>query len=321
MKTILMPDIHVGLSKNLCEYFRRLGCQIIIPSKYKITHYPPPPVQQWLFRNDWGQAEATSTFGANVTVMNKEEILDSKIDLVLLTNYECQFELMKEIVPNISGCKVAVYSGNRYWDGAYDLANTYKNYLWADFLGGQLAAKYQVPNAKFIIPFIYPEKSKVFAPSLTNIIGCYINNYQKNFPSAYQFYKKLVEISPGMEHILMENKPVSEVYDAMGKSAITLHCKNEEGCGIASLESLAFGRPLILHRQLAREKSLLRWSIPYLSAFFIENGRDFAELTQAITQNPEILTAFQRSAYDTVRRVMVEEEQLETLKKFLENLV
>lgn len=317
---ILLPDIHKTLTRNLCVYLDRLGHKIIIPSNYNITHYPKPPVQQWLFNNSWTQTLAEKELGINVMVQDKDGILDSKPDVLLITNFESQFEILNELAPNLPNAKVAFYSGNDYWNGWFDHSK-YQNYLFADWTGSQISDLYKMKNGKFIIPFIYPAGSCSFKRSFSNTIGCYINDYQKNFPRSFNFYKNLQEIQTMFKYELMENKPINEVYETMMNSSLTIHIKEKEGCGLATLESLAFGRPLILHRQLAQDKSLIKWSHQFLSAFFIENGRDYFELLTAFSENPNLLLLSQESAYNTVRKIVNEDEQLNTIKDFLNNLV
>jgi len=317
---ILLPDIHKTLTRNLCVFLDRLGHEAVIPSNYNITHYPKPPVQQWLFNNSWTDKTAKKEFGPNVKVLNKEEILDYKPDVLLITNYESQFEILSELAPNLPNAKVAFYSGNAYWDGFFDHYK-YQNLIYADTTSAEIAAKYKLGNAIPIIPFIYPEQSKTFIPNSDKLIGCYINDYQKNFPRSFNFYEKLKTVSPEFTYKLMENQPIQDVYKTMSDSSLTIHIKDLEGCGLASLESLAFGRPLILHRQLSQGKSLLRWSHQYLSAFFIENGRDYSELLTAFNRSLDFLFLSQELAYDTVRKIVVEEEQVNNLKEFLENLI
>ncbi len=322
---IFLPDIHKSLTKNLCIYLKRLGHSVVLPSKeYLITEYPNPPVQQWCWNTTWTTETAQKEFGSNVICLSKSEVLDAKPDVLLITNYESQFEVLKQLLPNLPKSKVAFYSGNDYWEGWFDHSK-YQNYLAADETGHCIAQKYKTANYQNIIPFVYPERSDSFEYKkycLNNaipLIGCYINDYQKNFPDAFAFYQKLKEIAPKTQYSLLENQPITKVHETMECSCATIHIKNLEGLGLATLESLAFGRPLILHRQLSLGKSLMKWSKQFQTCFFIENGRDYIEVIDAF-KNRDFLYAAQNSAYSTVREIVCEEEQSFLLHKFLENL-
>ena len=76
-------------------------------------------------------------------VVNKEQILDSPPDVIFVTSFENQFEILEELWPTLSqkGVKLVFYSGNDYWPDAYPWYML-SNYLCADQLALNLCQQH-----------------------------------------------------------------------------------------------------------------------------------------------------------------------------------
>ena len=92
---ILWPDTHATLTKSMGIALDQLGYKLQVPSsEYQITHKPPPNVSQFVWNTSWTQEKVNSDFKTkNVTVVNKEQILDSPPDVIFVTSFENQFEM------------------------------------------------------------------------------------------------------------------------------------------------------------------------------------------------------------------------------------
>ena len=100
---ILWPDIHFNLTKNIAKAFYYLGHNLILPSKdYPPTHFPPNQFKQSVWNTSWTQEKADLEFQyKNVKVLNKNQILDLKPEIIFITSFETQFEILNEIWPHL----------------------------------------------------------------------------------------------------------------------------------------------------------------------------------------------------------------------------
>lgn len=305
--------------------FNALGHTMILPSEdYQVTHWPQPPVKSFVWNQSWTQEKAEKEFRTkNVCALNKEEILDIKPEIIFITAYENQFEILNEIWPHLKGkSKLVFYSGNDYWDGAYPWYQV-KNYLCADNLAKNLCQKYGV-NHLYYRPWVDYDYFTYSGVSNVNAVGTYICNYQGNFPKEFEFYKQLTEklaAKSGTNFILHEKSSREEVKTGLDNSLASLHIKGLEGYGYAIIESMACGRPVFLHRQLAQNKSYLNWSLENETCFYFESLEEISAKLAALLACPEYRNFIQWSTANRIRQLIDNKEQTDKLAKFLNNLV
>ena len=140
---IFFPDIHITLTKNLSKSLQNLSHEIVIPSSsYRITKLPP---QNWAW-NTSHTKESITKYGlaSNSIFVNNEELFDLKPDVIFVSAFENQFEVLNVIWPEAKkwGAKLAFYSGNDYWDTAYPW-EIIQNYMPADQLAANLCKKHK----------------------------------------------------------------------------------------------------------------------------------------------------------------------------------
>ena len=237
---ILWPDIHKNLTKNIAKAFSLLGHNLILPSnEYIPTNLPPKQFNQWVWNNTWTQEKADLEFTTkNVKVLNKQQILDLKPEIIFITSFESQFEILNEIWPHLKdSSKLACYSGNDYWDGAYPFY-IIKNYLCADYLGFCLANKYKV-NHLYYKPWVDYDRCTFDGPTDGNIIGIYISEYEKNFKQEYNISRELQKITPYIDYHYHTDSSQEQLTATLKSSIATQHIKHLEGYGIAVIESMA----------------------------------------------------------------------------------
>ena len=140
---IFFPDIHITLTKNLSLSFQELGHQIVIPSReYEVKHFPP---QNWVWNNSHDKKSIHKYgFAANSLFVSNEELLELKPEVIFVSAFENQFEVINSIWSEAQkwGAKLVFYSGNDYWERAYPW-DIIKNYMPADQLGASLCEKYK----------------------------------------------------------------------------------------------------------------------------------------------------------------------------------
>lgn len=317
---IVLVDIHRVLTSHICRIMAILGHEILIPDKtYKINNYPKPPIQNWCWNESY-DSESVKIFGPNVRAASKQEILDSSVDAICIPNVESQWEL-RDLATKIPGIKTFYYTGNDYFKGHLPYSDGMKNIIFADQSAKKFSEEAGVPNRAEWVPFIHYEES--FTPGLPNPVQIisYINDYQKNFERCWLFVNKIKEVNPEIIIENIENQPLESVKNRMLGATFGLSVKNLDGLGFSVLENMSLGRPMLLHKDCSMGKSLMRWSLPNQTCLFFNDGKDFRDIVEAAVACPEWVEGFQRSCYRRIRELVDTEKEIETLRKFLENLI
>lgn len=319
---IFWPDIHKNLTKGISEALNILGHTLILPSsEYKITHRPPNQFSQFVWNEEWSQEKANSFFNKkNIKVLNKEQILDLKPEIIFISNFESQFEILNEIWPHLKDkSTLAFYSGNDYWDGAYPFYVS-QNYLCADYTGYLLSNKYKL-NYLYYKPWIDYDRCKFEGPTDGNIVGIYISEYEKNFNKEYLYSKELKKLTPYIEYHYHTNSTQEELTKTLKSSIATQHIKSLEGYGMAVIESMACGKPVFLHRNLAQNKSLMQWSIENITALFFETPEEYSAKLKALTDSKDYRHFIQTTTGKVIRQIINNDKETEKLGHFLNNLL
>lgn len=319
---ILWPDIHKNLTKNIAKAFSLLGHNLILPRyDYIPTNLPPKQFNQWVWNNTWTQEKADLEFTTkNVKVLNKQQILDLKPEIIFITSFETQFEILNEIWPHLKEkSKLACYSGNDYWDGAYPFY-IIKNYLCADYVGYALANKYKV-NHLYYKPWVDYDRCTFDGPTDGNIVGIYISEYEKNFNQEYNMSKSLQQMTPYIDYHYHTESSQEQLTKSLKSSIATQHIKHLEGYGIAVIESMACGRPVFMHRQMAQNKSLINWSIENVTALFFESQHEYIAKLKALYDSKEYRHFLQYTTASAIRQIIDNQKETQKLGHFLNNLV
>lgn len=319
---IFWPDIHKNLTRGIAEAFHLLNHTLILPSKqYKISHRAPNQFSQFVWNEEWTQEKANLFFKhQNVKVLNKEEILDLKPEILFISNFESQFEILNELWPHLKNeSKLVFYSGNDYWDGAYPFYIS-QNYLCADYTGYLLSNKHKL-NYLYYKPWVDYDRCKFEGVTDSNIIGIYIAEYEKNFNKEYLYSKELEKLTPYIKYHYHTNSTQQEVTQTLKSSIATQHIKGLEGYGIAIIESMACGKPVFLHRQLSQNKSLMQWSIENTTALFFDSSEEYAAKLKALVDSKDYRHFLHYQTANTIRQIIDNQKETEKLRNFLNNLI
>ena len=320
---ILWPDTHATLTKSMGIALDQLGYKLQVPSsEYQITHKPPPNVSQFVWNTSWTQEKVNSDFKTkNVTVVNKEQILDSPPDVIFVTSFENQFEILEELWPTLSqkGVKLVFYSGNDYWPDAYPWYML-SNYLCADQLALNLCQQHN-KHFLYYCPWIDYEMFSYEGPSDGNKFGSYIADYEKCFSEEYGYVKMLQEKFDFMDLEIHSQSTKEETSRCMKESIATLHVKHLEGYGFAIIESMARGRPVFLHKKFAQGKSYLNWAIENATSLYFGDNKELKSKMKSIIECQEYRYWLQEHCSKAIRSLINNTEQTNNLKTFLNNLI
>ena len=316
---IFFPDIHITLTKNLSKSLQNLSHEIVIPSSsYRITKLPP---QNWAW-NTSHTKESITKYGlaSNSIFVNNEELFDLKPDVIFVSAFENQFEVLNVIWPEAKkwGAKLAFYSGNDYWDTAYPW-EIIQNYMPADQLAANLCKKHKKHYFHYR-PWIDYEMFSFKGVSDGNSIGTYICDYKNNFPQDYDCYKQILNIHEA-NYILCEDKTKQETADIMHKTISTLHIKRLEGYGFAIIESMARGRPVFFWEPLTQGKSYLQWLQLGVTGFTFRDMGDYISQQNFLISDKDFRHQVQTECAKKIRQIINNEDQNLKLKNFLDNLL
>jgi len=315
---IFFPDIHITLTKNFAKAVEKLGHNLVLPSKdYKISHLPP---QNWVW-NDNHDNSSIDKHGlpSSTKFVNNEELFDLKPEIIFVTAFENQFEVINHIWEEAKnwGAKLVFYSGNDYWDTAYPW-DIIENYMPADQLASILCRKHQ-KNYIHYRPWIDYEMFSFDKTSDSNSIGTYICEYEKNFPDDFKIYQHITHNTP-FDYILCEKNTKQETADIMNESFCSLHIKRLEGYGFAIIESMARGRPVFFWEPLTVNKSYLQWLELGVTGFTFRDINDYISQINFLHQEDDFRRECQSACAQKIRSLINNEEQNEILNNFLNNL-
>jgi len=315
---ILWPDIHQDLTNSIALALNKLGHTLYLPNWEAVTTPPENQTQGTDFKwRVWREKEIRKFFNTpNVHNCKQEEV--PKMDVVFCTTYENQWEIYEKVMPQTKA-KIVHYSGNDYWEGAYPL-DKLKNALCADFTGFATAYRHNKHYLNYR-PWIDYDRFPFKKVTDSNIIGCYIGEYDKTFPNDYLSFVNAARNLPDYTFDLHMKSTREQVANSMQKIIGTLHIKRLEGYGFAIIQSMACGRPVFLPSQYSAKKSYLNWSIDGETALFFNDFNDLKLKLDKLRLDEYYRHELQKNCAEKIRELVNNEEQTEELGKFLENLV
>lgn len=318
MKLLWAGDVHYELTKCMSKAFHALNVQIAIPgADYQVTHWPD--TRRWVWGDQWSLEYAKKHLKYNnALILNKEQILDWKPDCIIITCYESSFEVLYELIPKLpKTIKVAFFSGNNYWEGAFPWY-LIKNYLAADLPSHNLCKKHNIANHLWYRPFVDYQTFK-YNPASSMTVGSYICDFERNFPDCYKFSRQLEAQVPEIKHNFHTKSTRDEVWESMNNSIATSHIK-VDGYGYSIIQSMAVGRPVFVHRDLAKQCSYQNWCIEGETAFYISSPAEYRAKLKALIDSPDYRNWVHYNCAQKIREYINNENETEKLGKFLENL-
>jgi hypothetical protein len=318
---IFFPDIHYSLTNYFAKACENLGHEILIPSKeWKPKFYPKPPVNHFVWNESWDKDTLINkNCNKNIQAVSKEKLFDLKPEIIFVTAFENQFEVINEVWNKQNwGAKLCFYSGNDYWKGAYPLEYM-RNYLAADLTGIQIAQENNLNYLKYI-PFLDEKEYQFAGQNDSNIFITAIGEYHKLFRNDFIYYNELKASTPFIQYDLHTKSSHEKVIEGIKKSSACLHVKSLEGMGLLLIESILLGRPPFIYKPNSIGKRYQEFLLDEVSAIYFENKREYIDKSFKFINNKEYRNKLQESTAKFSKEYFDNKKNLIELNQFLNKL-
>lgn len=319
---IFFPDIHYALTNYFAKACEKLGHIILVPSKeWKVSYYPKPPVNHFVWNESLDEKVLIEkNYNTNIKTISKQEFFDLKPEIIFVTAYENQFEIINELWSKQNwGAKLCFYSGNDYWKGAYPLEYL-KNYLAADLTGINIAEENKINYLKYI-PYFDENEYKFTGVNDSNTFVTAIGEYPKLFRNDFIYYQELKASTGYVNYQLHTKSPHDLIIRAIRESCACLHVKHLEGLGINILENILLGRPVILFEPFSINKRYREFCINGKNSLYFSNKNEYIEISRKLIFDKDFRHEMQESTAKITREILDMQNNLPKLQNFLNNLI
>lgn len=265
---------------------------------------------------------------SNAGLIRYDELINNEFDdlVMFITCFEVQKDVLHIYRKMRRKPKLVFYSGNPGTYNHYDkrfcnnliatdiqsYSKAYRGFIKSFILGDINVLKYY--------PWIDYDNFSYDGPSDVMIFRTFIIRYKELFPDSYNIAYQLMKNIPMIKWDIVEDKSKKETIDLMNNMMANIHIKNFEGYGFAIIESLARGRPCFLYKNFSHKMSYTNWCIEGETAFYFSNELEFVKKANRFILDSDFRHKIQENTARTVRKIINNDEQTESLKKFLENL-
>jgi len=318
---IFFPDIHYSLTNSFAKACEILGHEILTPSKeWKVSYYPKPPIGHFVWNETLDEKVLIEKkYNKNIKVISKKDFFDIKPDIIFITAYENQFEILNELWSKQNwSAKLCFYSGNDYWKGAYPLEYV-KNYLAADLTGIQIAQENHLNYLKYV-PFLDENEYKFAGNNDSNIFITAIGEYPKLFRDDFIYYNELKASTPFVDYQLHTKSLHDTVISSLRGVSASLHIKRLEGMGLFLSESILLGRPPFIFKPHSINKRYQEFLLDEISAIYFENKQEYVDKSFKYINNKEYRNKLQESTAKFAKEYFDNQKNLIELNQFLNKL-
>ncbi len=279
------------------------------------------------YGDKWDSQKLNKFFGDNYNVrtISVADFADSNIDLVISPCLEQQQDIIDYIIkPYGDRFKYCSYYGNEYHPGMIPW-QYFKNHLSADIQSAKEALSYNVHAIEIRPPIKYEDYP--FSFSHTNIINSYIHYYANSWRNSYPIYEAVTNSYKNAKWKLYGRQQYGnedyvdelELPKRMIESVATCHIKEKEGYGMAVIESMALGRPIIAYRPLITPKRLSEWVTDDTSILF-DGYDELAGHLGIYLSDADYRMKLQSNCSRVIKNLIDPSVQAIQMKAFLENL-
>lgn len=259
----------------------------------------------------------------NTKTLSYSKFADAEIDIVMCPCVEQINDIINNIYkPHGNKYKYISYYGNEYYSNAIPWG-IFKNHLSADIHSHIDAIKNKVHSMEYLPPIKYEDYPFSFSDS--NRINTYIHYYQYSWKQGYAMYKAVVDIFKNdilFTHYGKHGEKEIDELDmpqTINKSTATCHFKDREGYGMAVIESMASGRPIIGYLPNIKSKRLSAW-VREGNAILFSSYEECIEKITRYVDDDNYRYMLQAKASKDIKQIIDPGEQAYKLNLFLNEL-
>jgi glycosyltransferase involved in cell wall biosynthesis len=312
---ILLPDMHKNYSRSMCYVLGELlghTVYLLDDSWNNIIKYG----------DKWTEDKILKYNLKNTKTISFHNLEASAIDIVICPCVEQINDIIQHIYnPYRNKYKYISYYGNEYYVNAIPW-NIFQNHLSADTNSHVDAVKNRVNSIEYLPPIKYEDYS--FSFSNSNKINTYIHYYQYSWKHGYSIYNSVKQIFVGLEFTHYGKHGDKEIDELdmpfiIKDSTATCHFKDREGYGMAVIESMASGRPIIGFKPNIESKKLSRWVNDSNSILF-SSYEECIDMIGRYVSNQDYRYMLQAKCAKDIKQIIDPGEQAFKLNKFLNEL-
>lgn len=315
----LIPNIHHVLTASFCRAFEELGISVLVPAvdearQSALSKYRSPLAGAFDF-----QPFLAAERVRNCRIVDLEALADLDIDMIVIGGHGVQRAVLKFLLPMLKQRRdvhLIYFCGNEIPNYRWDLVN---NLLCADEISWSRHGS-QIANAARYYPWIDYDRFAWIEPNDSRRLVSCIINYASRYPADFEIARAIVDSVPGATHELIDKVSHARVAEIIQRCAASLHVKPEEGYGYAVIESLACGRPIVAPRRHVQGRAMARWCIEGETAMLFDSVDDARQSLTRFFDDADLRHALQRSSASRIRSIIDNDEQTETLGKFIQQL-
>lgn len=313
---ILLPDMHKNFSRSMAYVLGEL-----------LNHEVYLLDDSWAgyinYGDKWNSDKILKYNLKNTKVISYANFADEKIDVVICPCVEQINDIINNIYkPHGSKYKYISYYGNEYYSNAIPWG-IFKNHLSADIHSHVDAIKNRVHSIEYLPPIKYEDYP--FSFSNSNKINTYIHYYQHSWKSGYAMYKAVEQMfSPTLLFTHYGKYGEKEIDEldmprTINDSVATCHFKDREGYGMAVIESMASGRPIIGYLPNIKSKRLSAW-VREGNALLFSSYEECIQIMTRYANDINFRYMLQAKAAKEIRQAIDPGEQAYKLNKYLNEL-
>ena len=302
-------SMHSSFSRSLSVMLKRAGHRVYTPD-FAFAH-----AIRGNFKNSFPMEFP------GVSQLSQEEFGDTPMDILFLLCKEQElgqwWQLVKAPHPKAT---VVHYSGNDHT--GYEPSKV-DFLLAADSTTAKACHPKHQLNFFPILPYQdLPEPEPNRAERAQSKIGSYVQSMEQHWPVQHAMFTKLLEMLKGykVEGLNHSGAGRQVCWEYMLRSLLTVHFKGAEGYGYSVLESLAMGVPVISTKALVFGRTLEKFFIHGQTGWVVEGPTEALNIIDAMNHNRPALQAMGQRAYNLVRTLLNEEQEVANLKLFLEQV-
>jgi hypothetical protein len=317
---VFLANMHPAFGDSFALMLERAGCEVYSPDQDFIDNHIDPPGHLRYGTENHRFGNTLLLNGSSGKQISFEEFTAIRFDIVFLLCLEQELAGWRaNVMVHQPTSKLVHYSGN-------DSVPYQKP---VDYLIAADSTTTSICNPKLhlrMFPILPYDNYEYQGPrkhtEILPLVGSYIFKLEKYWPLSFQRFEFVRNFCAkrGIQVINYESVGRGLARDTMRESLLTLHFKGSEGYGYTVLESMALGIPVIIMRDLIASRTLSEFMTSD-NSWIIDKPEEALDIILDCNNDRELINKKGHEAATSLRRLLVEEDQVSQLKEFLLRVV